>query len=121
MIYPFSQTNSRKVMRFVSATAAAFLCATMFTGCFKKDAGPSTDPSSGPNLVDTATTEVTSAPTEATTVATTEAPKENVAVVKEKVNTYSSPSLESNILQTLDAGDEVTVNRVEIMPVTGLT
>ena len=32
MIYPFSQTNSRKVMRFVSATAAAFLCATMFTG-----------------------------------------------------------------------------------------
>ena len=121
MIYPFSQTNSRKVMRFVSATAAAFLCATMFTGCFKKDAGPSTDPSSGPNLVDTATTEATSAPTEATTVATTEAPKENVAVVKEKVNTYSSPSLESNILQTLDAGDEVTVNRVEIMPVTGLT
>ena len=44
-----------------------------------------------------------------------------MAVVKEKVNTYSSPSLESNILQTLDAGDEVTVNRVEIMPVTGLT
>ena len=121
MIYPFSQTNSRKVMRFVSATAAAFLCATMFTGCFKKDAGPSTDPSSGPNLVDSATTEATSAPTEATTVATTEAPKENVAVVKEKVNTYSSPSLESNILQTLDAGDEVTVNRVEIMPITGLT
>lgn len=121
MIYPFSQTNSRKVMRFVSATAAAFLCATMFTGCFKKDAGPSTDPSSGPNLVDTATTEATSAPTETTTVATTEAPKENVAVVKEKVNTYSSPSLESNILQTLDAGDEVTVNRVETMPVTGLT
>ena len=121
MIYPFSQTNSRKVMRFVSATAAAFLCATMFTGCFKKDAGPSTDPSSGPNLVDPATTEATSAPTEPTTVATTEAPKENVAVVKEKVNTYSSPSLESNILQTLDAGDEVTVNRVEIMPVTGLT
>ena len=121
MIYPFSQTNSRKVMRFVSATAAAFLCATMFTGCFKKDAGPSTDPSSGPNLVDTATTEATSAPTEATTVATTEAPKENVAVVKEKVNTYASPSLESNIVHTLDAGDEVTVNRVETMPVTGLT
>ena len=121
MIYPFSQTNSRKVMRFVSATAAAFLCATMFTGCFKKDAGPSTDPSSGPNLVDTATTEATSAPTEPTTVATTEAPKENVAVVKEKVNTYASPSLESNIVHTLDAGDEVTVNRVETMPVTGLT
>lgn len=121
MIYPFSQTNSRKVMRFVSATAAAFLCATMFTGCFKKDAGPSTDPSSGPNLVDTATTEATSAPTETTTVATTEAPKENVAVVKEKVNTYASPSLESNIVHTLDAGDEVTVNRVETMPVTGLT
>lgn len=121
MIYPFSQTNSRKVMRFVSATAAAFLCATMFTGCFKKDAGPSTDPSSGPNLVDTATTEATSAPTEATTVATTEAPKENVAVVKEKVNTYASPSLESNIVHTLDAGDEVTVNRVETVPVTGLT
>lgn len=121
MIYPFSQTNSRKVMRFVSATAAAFLCATMFTGCFKKDAGPSTDPSSGPNLVDTATTEATSAPTETTTVATTEAPKENVAVVKEKVNTYASPSLESNIVHTLDAGDEVTVNRVETIPASGLT
>ena len=122
MIYPFGKTDSRKMMRFVSATAAAFLCATMFTGCFKKDPGPSTDASSGPNLVDTATTEST-APTTTTeaTQATTEAPKENVAVVKEKVNTYSSPSLESNVLQTLDAGDEVTVNRVETMPVTGLT
>ena len=48
MIYPFSHTKSRKLLRVVSATAAAFLCATMFTGCFKKDPGPSTDPSSGP-------------------------------------------------------------------------
>lgn len=122
MIYPFSQTNSRKVMRFVSATAAAFLCATMFTGCFKKDPGPTSEPSSGPNLVDSSPTESTAPSTTLpATEATTEAPKENVAVVKEKVNTYSSPSLESNILQTLDAGDEVTVNRVETMPVTGLT
>ena len=122
MIYPFGKTDSRKMMRFVSATAAAFLCATMFTGCFKKDSGPTSEPSSGPNLVDSSTTESTAPSTPVpATVATTEAPKENVAVVKEKVNTYSSPSLESNILQTLDAGDEVTVNRVETMPVTGLT
>ena len=93
MIYPFSQTNSRKVMRFVSATAAAFLCATMFTGCFKKDAGPSTDPSSGPNLVDTATTEATSAPTEATTVATTEAPKPTVAIENDKANTSAADTM----------------------------
>ena len=122
MIYPFSHTKSRKLLRVVSATAAAFLCATMFTGCFKKDPGPSTDPSSGPNLVESGSTEPsTEATTAATTEATTEAPKENVAVVKEKVNTYSSPSLESNVLQALNAGDEVEVNRVETMPVTGLT
>ena len=122
MIYPFSHTKSRKLLRVVSATAAAFLCATMFTGCFKKDPGPSTDPSSGPNLVESNSTEPsTEATTAATTEATTEAPKENVAVVKEKVNTYSSPSLESNVLQALNAGDEVEVNRVETMPVTGLT
>ena len=83
MIYPFSHTKSRKLLRVVSATAAAFLCATMFTGCFKKDPGPSTDPSSGPNLVESNSTEPSTETTAApTTEATTEAPKTNVAVVK---------------------------------------
>ncbi len=118
MIYPFSQTNSRKMMRIISCTAAAFLCATMFTGCFKKGDDSSTTPSSGPNLVDTTPTEsVTTEPTvpettEATTP-TTEASKVNVAVVKEKVNALSAPTVDGNVLATLNAGDEVSVNRVE--------
>lgn len=115
MIYPFSQTNSRKIMRIVSATAAAFLCATMFTGCFKKTTdAPSTDPSSGPNLVDSSTTEASTAPTaEATVPTTTEAPKTNVAVVKEQVGVRAAPTSDSNVLSTLNAGDEVEINRVE--------
>ena len=119
MIYPFSQTNSRKIMRIVSATAAAFLCATMFTGCFKKSNTPTTEPASGPNLVDTPTTETTeAATTEPTTVATTEAPKVNVAIVKEQVGVRAAPTTDSNVLLTLNAGDEVTVNRVETIGAT---
>ena len=119
MIYPFSQTNSRKIMRIVSATAAAFLCATMFTGCFKKSDTPTSEPASGPNLVDTSTPETTeAATTEPTTVATTEAPKVNVAIVKEQVGVRAAPTTDSNVLLTLNAGDEVTVNRVETIGAT---
>lgn len=122
MIYPFSHTKSRKLLRVVSATAAAFLCATMFTGCFKKDPGPSTDPSSGPNLVESDSTEPSTEATAApTTEATTEAPKTNVAVVKEKTGALASPSTTANTLTTLNAGDEVEVNRVEYVPTSGLT
>jgi len=122
MIYPFSHTKSRKLLRVVSATAAAFLCATMFTGCFKKDSGPSTDASSGPNLVESASTEPSTETTAApATEATTEAPKTNVAVVKEKTVALSSPSTTANTLATLNAGDEVEVNRVEYVPTSGLT
>ena len=122
MIYPFSHTKSRKLLRVVSAAAAAFLCATMFTGCFKKDSGPSTDASSGPNLVESVPTEPsTEAPTETTTEATTEAPKTNVAVVKEKTGALASPSTSANTINTLNAGDEVEVSRVEYIPSSGLT
>ena len=57
MIYPFAKTNSPQMKRIISGTAAVFLCATMFTGCFKKGGDDSTQPSSGPNLVDTTPTE----------------------------------------------------------------
>ena len=117
MIYPFAKTNSPQMKRIISGTAAVFLCATMFTGCFKKGGDDATQPSSGPNLVDTTPTEsIASEPsTEATetTPPTTEAPKVNVAVVKEQVNALSSPTVDSNVLTTLNAGDEVSVNRVE--------
>ena len=117
MIYPFAKTNSPQMKRIISGTAAVFLCATMFTGCFKKGGDDATQPSSGPNLVDTTPTEsIASEPsTEATetTSPPTEASKVNVAVVKEQVNTLSSPTVDSNVLTTLNAGDEVSVNRVE--------
>ena len=117
MIYPFAKTNSPQMKRIISGTAAVFLCATMFTGCFKKGGDDTTQPSSGPNLVDTTPTEsIASEPSiEATetTSPTTEAPKVNVAVVKEQVNALSSPTVDSNVLTTLNAGDEVSVNRVE--------
>ena len=117
MIYPFAKTNSPQMKRIISGTAAVFLCATMFTGCFKKGGDDATQPSSGPNLVDTTPTEsVASEPSiEATetTPPTTEASKVNVAVVKEQVNALSSPTVDSNVLTTLNAGDEVSVNRVE--------
>ena len=91
----------------------------MFTGCFKKSNTPTTEPASGPNLVDTPTTETTeAATTEPTTVATTEAPKVNVAIVKEQVGVRAAPTTDSNVLLTLNAGDEVTVNRVETIGAT---
>lgn len=106
---PFNMT------RIISLTAAAVLFGTMFTGCFKKDPAPSTEPTGGPNLVEP-TTEGTEAPTtEATTAPTetTEAPKKNVATVKEKAGVRSAPTNDSNILSQLNAGDQVDVNRVE--------
>ena len=62
---PFNMT------RIISLTAAAVLFGTMFTGCFKKDPAPSTEPTGGPNLVEP-TTEGTEAPTTETTTAPTE-------------------------------------------------
>ena len=106
---PFNMT------RIISLTAAAVLFGTMFTGCFKKDPAPSTEPTGGPNLVEP-TTEGTEAPTTETTTApteTTEAPKKNVATVKEKAGVRSAPTNDSNILSQLNAGDQVDVNRVE--------
>ena len=106
---PFNMT------RIISLTAAAVLFGTMFTGCFKKDPAPSTEPTGGPNLVEP-TTEGTEAPTTETTTApteTTEAPKKNVATVKEKAGVRSAPTNDSNVLSQLNAGDEVEVNRVE--------
>lgn len=113
MNYPFSV---KQVIRF---TAAVVLVATMFTGCFKKEDAPDTQPSTGGlNLVDTqpasSEQEQDTTPTEESTPATTEAQKkENVAIVKETVGVRASPSKESNVLSQLNAGDEVEVNRVE--------
>ena len=102
--------------RILSLAAAAVLCGTMFTGCFSKSPAPPTEPPAGPNLAET--TEATNAPTVPTsttaTVETTEAPKKkNVATVKERAGVRSAPTNDSNVLSTLNAGDEVEVNRVE--------
>lgn len=108
---PFNMT------RIISLTAAAVLFGTMFTGCFKKDPAPSTEPTGGPNLADTSTTEATTLPTTEATTAPTEttedSKKTNVATVKEKAGVRSAPTNDSNILSQLNAGDEVEVNRVE--------
>lgn len=106
---PFNMT------RIISLTAAAVLFGTLFTGCFKKEPAPSTEPTGGPNLMEPST-EPTAAPTEESTTAPTEttaAPKKNVATVKEKADVRSAPTNDSNTLSKLNAGDEVEVNRVE--------
>ena len=104
--------------RIISLTAAAVLFGTMFTGCFKKDPAPSTEPTGGPNLVEPSTDPVsttlpTVAPSTTEPTETTAAPKKNVATVKEKAGVRSAPTNDSNILSQLNAGDEVEVNRVE--------
>ena len=90
---PFNMT------RIISLTAAAVLFGTMFTGCFKKDPAPSTEPSGGPNLADTSTTEATTTlpTTEATsapTETTEESKKTNVATVKQAVHAACDCAME---------------------------
>lgn len=105
---PFDRKHpyARKLL-IVGSTAV--LCAACFTGCSNKNTPASTEPSI--NIIESTTPTVTTPPT-------TEAKRENVAVVKEQLNVRTSPSVESNIINQLDAGEEVEVLRVE--PVNGV-
>lgn len=106
---PFKKNHSRNLSKILSIAMAALMLSVVFTGCQKKEAPePSAEPLTPPNLVET-TVPTEPAPTEAPT----EPEKKNVAVVKEQVNVRSSPSVESNVIGQLDAGDEVEVNRIE--------
>lgn len=108
MNIPFDRNHpyARKLL-IVGSTAV--LCAACFAGCTGKTP-EATEPSI--NIIDSTTPIVTTAPP------TTEAKRENVAVVKEQLNVRTSPSVESNIINQLDAGEEVEVLRVE--PVNGV-
>ena len=116
MNYPFERKTSHTLTRMICIAAAAVLMAAMFSGCFKKEASePSSDPTlPTPNLVDP-TPSSSEAPTETTQApAPTEAPKTNVAIVKEQVAVRSLPSTTNGqIISQLNAGDEVEINRIE--------
>lgn len=109
MISSFKKNHSQNYSRLLSMVAVVLLIATMLSACQKKET-PTVDlGATPPNLLET------TPPTEAapTTPAPTEAEKTNVAIVKEQVNVRSSPSAESNIINQLDAGEEVEINRIE--------
>lgn len=103
MNYPFN--NTPIVRRTMVLGAAAVMCMGIFCSCAKKEA--ETTPSETINLVPS-----TAATTAPTTAATT-APKKDMAIVNEQLNVRSSPSMESNVISQLDAGDEVEVLRIE--------
>lgn len=118
MNYPFSKKSS--LSRFVSLTLVMLLMLTMLGGCSllpsKTTNEPPTDPSEDtsanqPNIIDD--TETTPTTTEATVPPTTEAPKENVAIVREQTSIRSSPSSGSRVVTQVDAGDELEVLRVD--------
>lgn len=106
---PFDRKHpyARKLL-IVGSTVV--LCAACFAGCADKNTPSATEPSI--NIIESSTPTVTTAP------ATTEAKRENIAVVKEQLNVRTSPSVESNIINQLDAGEEVEILRVE--PVNGV-
>lgn len=109
MIGSFKKNHSQKYSRLLSLVAVVLLLATMLSACQKKET-PTVDlDATPPNLLET-TPSTEPAPT---TPAPTEPEKTNIAIVKEQVNVRSSPSAESNIINQLDAGEEVEINRIE--------
>lgn len=109
MNHPFNN-NTNKLKRLLVVGGIVVLCAATMTGCFgKKDTN--TQPSL--NLEESTPPETTTQPT----VPPTTAPKkENMAVVKEQLKPRSSPSLQSNELETeLNVGDEVQILRIETL------
>lgn len=106
---PFNN-NTNRMKRLLVVSGIVVLCAATMTGCFgKKDS--ENQPSL--NLEETTPTETT---TEPTVPPTTAPKKENMAVVKEQLKPRSSPSLQSNELDTeLNAGDEVQILRIETL------
>lgn len=111
---PFKKNHSRKLTRVLSVMLAVLMLAVCFTGCQKKTNDPAESTASGatPNLIESSAAPGSSeTPTE--TTAATEPEKKNVAIVKEKISVRSSPSVESNVIGQLNAGEEVEVNRVE--------
>lgn len=113
MNYSFKKKQSRKFTKLLSLVLAIMMIAMCFSGCQKKNtpADEDTTPVAGPNLIESNTSTVPNETTESTTA--TQPEKKNVAIVKEQVNVRSSPSVESNVIGQLDAGDEVEINRVE--------
>lgn len=109
MNYPFVRKHSQNLTKVLSIAMTVIMLAAMFSGCQKKALPEeSTEPSASLNLIESTEpleTETTEAPTEPA--------KKNAAIVKEQVNVRSSPSMESNIIGQLDAGDEVEINRIE--------
>lgn len=120
MNYPFSKKSS--LGRFVTIALVLLLTLSLLSGCSllpgkqpnqttePSDVSESTEPSSSELIEDTQPTEPS---TEATVPPTTEAPKENVAIVKEQLQLRATPSNGGRVIITLDAGEELEVARME--------
>jgi len=111
MNYPWEKKHT--IRRFLCLSVALALICGMFAGCsLLGGSNETTEPDPGPNLADPPTTPVApSTSTEPSGDAPTSGgeDKTNIAVVKEQVNVRSSPSSSSNVLSTLEAGEEVEV------------
>lgn len=112
---PFNKNHSRKLPRLLSIVLAVLLLVSVFSGCQKSESPvKDTDPAAPPSLLEIPESESSAPDASEAPSETTAAPeKKNAAIVKEQANVRSSPSMESNIIGQLDAGDEVEINRVE--------
>lgn len=106
-MYPFNSHSAQHFRKALIVSSVTILCVTSLTGCFGKKETSETEPSI--NIV-----EPTTQTTEAPTTEATAPKKENMAVVKELLKPRSSPSMQSNELDTeLNAGDEIQILRIE--------
>lgn len=115
MNYPF--TKKKSPSRFLSLALVLALVVAMLSGCslLPSSGNNTSEPSeeATENTPSIVATEPPTVATEAPTEAPTTAPKENVAIVKEQVNMRLSPSTSARVLVELDAGEEVTVSRID--------
>lgn len=114
MNYPCGKKHT--ICRLLSLTVALALICGLFAGCSLLGGNnETTEPDPGPNLLDNQTTPTTPAPS---TDPSGDMPtsggeeKTNIAIVKEQVSVRSSPSSTSNVLSTLEAGEEVEVKQL---------
>lgn len=114
MNYPF--TKQMTLRRFLSLALVLALTLATLSGCSLL---PSSDNNTVPSEEETSTVPVieTEPPTEAPTTPPTQAPteksKENVAIVKEQMSLRQNPSTGSRVYGQLDAGDELSVTRID--------
>ena len=107
-------SNNHKLTRLLSLVLALLMTATLFAGCQKKDDAGDIPEEPQLNIVDPETTPSVS---ETLPPETTEPiiMNENMATVLNQVNVRSSPSSTAKIVDTLDAGEQVEILRVETL------